>query len=664
MKLNNSIKYQTIKESVSEPISFENFCNSNLGVVPFNVVIDDKIHRFGEKKKYWYVLHESKRGTGTIYGYCGDWSSFENKEIFFCSKDTGLTLQEKEDLKITQIRIEQFKKVEQEEKRKEMLEYYEALPIPDSHPYLEKKEALVMSDLRVDKSSLVIPLYNNKGEIQSLQRIKHNGDKSFFTGLPTSGVRYIFYGESDKPTFLCEGYATGSSIFEATNSTVICAMNAGNLPKVAKDYKGAIIVADNDGENGAGEEYAKKCEGCDYILIPEVGKDANDYANEHGLDKLKELLLPAQKKRKNHFILVSDLLEEPKFSPYLIKKMFSKGQIGVMVGESGSGKTFTALDMALSLSSGLPTWKGHRCHKANVFYLCGEGQDGIKKRIRAWSLEHNKDKNELGHFSVLPEARDLTNINDVAFINQEIEDLKNLWGGGIDLIIIDTYNQYNSGDENAADAAHAFLANVRELAKEDNPCIMMIHHTGVGADAQKRVRGSSVITGAADFIFLVEKDKDNEQFLSLSTLKQKDIEIGEPMGFMKKQIHLGWYDPDGEEDTSLVLVSREGEAAKIIISPTFEIYSLFKDYWVKEQCHTYVEDNDYWLVPRGDLEDFVMLYERVKNNKEITRETAYRSLQKDRKIGKLLGDLLQKGDTNYWYVRLPKLYKNNMCSGR
>ena len=660
MKLNNSIKYQTIKESVSEPISFENFCNSNLGVVPFNVVIDDKIHRFGEKKKYWYVLHESKRGTGTIYGYCGDWSSFENKEIFFCSKDTGLTLQEKEDLKITQIRIEQFKKVEQEEKRKEMLEYYNALPIPDSHPYLDKKEALVMSNLRIDKDSLIIPLYNSQGEIQSLQRIKHNGDKSFFTGLPTSGVRYIFYGESDKPTFLCEGYATGSSIFEATNSTVICAMNAGNLPKVAKDYKGAIIVADNDGENGAGEEYAKKCEGCDYILIPEVGKDANDYANEYGLDKLKELLLPVTKKEE-YSVLVSDLLKAPTHSPYLIKKMFSKGQIGAVIGASGTGKTFTVLDMALTLSSGLPEWNGHKCHKANVYYLCGEGFSGMPYRLQAWSLEHQLS--DLGNFSISKHAKDLTNPKDLAFIKQNIEEKKALWGS-IDLIVVDTYNQFNSGDENAADAAHAFLANVRELAKEDDPCIILIHHTGVSVDAQKRARGSSVITGAMDFIFLVEQDTDNAQFFSLSTLKQKDLEIEEPMGFMKKQIPLGWYDPDGEEYTSVAVVSREQKEAKIIISPTFEIYSLFKDYWVREQCHTYVEDNDYWLVPRSDLEDFVMLYERVKNNKEITRETAYRSLQKDRKIGKLLGDLLQKGDTNYWYVRLPKLYKNNMCSGR
>lgn len=663
MKLNNSIKYQPLKETTSEPISFESFCDSNLGAVPFNVYIDDKIHRFGEKKKYWYVLHESKRGTGTIYGYCGDWSSFENKEIFFCSKNTGLTLQEKEDLKITQIRIEQFRKAEQEEKKREMLEYYNALPIPDSHPYLEKKNALVMSDLRIDGDSLIIPLYNNKGEIQSLQKIKHNGDKSFFTGISTSGVRYIFYGDKKNPTFLCEGYATGSSIFEATNSTVICAMNAGNLPKVSKDYKGAIVVADNDGEKGAGEEYAKKCEGCDYILIPEEGKDANDYVNEFGLEKLKELLLPTTKEEEEEYsILVSDLLEAPKFSPYLIKKMFSKGQIGAVIGASGSGKTFTVLDMALTLSSGLPTWNGHKCHKANVYYLCGEGFDGIKNRVRAWSIEHQLSKEELGNFSVSKYPKDITNPNDLAFLIKNIEKKKSRWGS-IDLIVIDTYNQFNSGDENAADAAHAFLANVRELAKEDDPCIILIHHTGVSADAQKRARGSSVITGAVDFMFLIEKDADNAQFLSLSTLKQKDQKIEEPMGFMLKEIPLGWYDEDGEEYTSVVIASREWEEAKIIISPTFEIYSLFKNYWVKELCHTYVEDNGYWLVPRSDLEDFVMLYERVKNNNEITRETAYRSLQKDRKIGKLFGDLLEKGDTNYWHVKLPKLYKNNMYSG-
>ncbi len=640
-----TIKYnELVPEEVH--ISFSTKCMETLGVMPNNTVIDGKIHRFGRDGRCWYVLHESKRGTGTIYGHYGDWSQSGLEEVSFCSKgDNGLTSEERKDAEEQRRLFEAEKKRLQEEITKEMVKYYNSLPQAISHPYLERKGVKAGKDLRVDGDTLIIPLYGNTGEIQTLQKISPRGEKKLYYGLSSSYVRYIFPGNTH--VFLCEGYATGASIHEATGATVICAMFAGNIPKIAKDYKGAIVVADND-KSGTGE---KVCEGLDYILIPELGMDANDYAQAYGMTALNALLLP--EKEDDYFVSISDMLKEPTFPPYLIKGMFSMGQIGMMVGASGTGKSFTLLDMMMSLTSGLGSWHGKKCKKANAVYLCGEGFEGVKVRMKAWQIEHGlASPEELGNLHTSRYAKDLTNLNDLADIIERIKRYRDAWGS-VDLVVIDTYNQFNSGDENAADSAHAFLANIGKIQREFGCCLILSHHTGLGQDAQRRARGSSVILGAMDFAFLVEKDPDNDQFFSLTTIKQKDIEKAPPMGFEMKQVSIDWLNEDGDNYTSTVLVSRDMKKADLRLAPCFEIYSLFKDYWVQKEEHYYSEEGDYWVVPRGDMEEFVMLWKKVKEGKEITRESAYRSLKGDREITKAMGAKMQKGDKGYYLIKKP-----------
>ena len=99
--------------------------------------------------------------------------------------------------------------------------------------------------------------------------------------------------------YLCEGFATGASIFEATGGTVVCAMSANNLPPVANLLTGqVVVVADND-ESGTGDRYgriAAEAIGARLVMPPTRG-DANDYAQHNDLaainPPLDEWLIPA-----------------------------------------------------------------------------------------------------------------------------------------------------------------------------------------------------------------------------------------------------------------------------------------------------------------------------------------------------------------------------------
>ncbi len=666
MRLKKTIDTKELEKKAAEAstssapptISFYEHVLNTLGINPPHAIEDGEIHRFGPKGCCWYALHRSSRGT--LYGHYGDWRDPNKEDIEYCSRGKIEELPEDERREINEkTKEEQRKKKEFAERETERLrKEYPLLPSATAdHPYLQEKHVKPTPAIRLDsEGSLVIPLYNNKGDLVSVQRIfpekDENGrQKSYEQGIPVTALRFVIPGDFIN-IFLCEGVATGLSIHEATGATVVCAMSAGQLPNVAPDYPDAIIVADND-KSGAGEEWAKRA-GLDYVLPPEVGMDANDYAVSYGAEALHTLLSPYMKTAP-YSVPLSSLLTQPHFPPYLIKGFFSKGQLGACVGASGSGKTFVLLDMMLTLCCGLPFWQEAIYKtpgkKLNIYYLCGEGFEGVPKRVMAWLIMHPGA--ELGNINITRSPKNLDQKADLDFVMADMEKCRAEWGS-IDLIVIDTYNQFNSGDENAADSVHAFLGNIARMrAALEYPCTILSHHTGVGENAQKRGRGSSAFRAALDFEFLIEKDEEHEGLLSLQQTKQKDLECLPPIGFKLHKTLIGWVDEDGEEITSAVITrEKEGAEDTAQLAPAFHFLSLFKDEWQTKQGHFYAKEGSSYIVPKKDMKDFCRLYYKAYLGKEISDEAVKKALKKDREIGRLLGEKLEEYDRNLYRLKI------------
>lgn len=120
----------------------------------------------------------------------------------------------------------------------------------ENHPYLNKKDVLAHG-LRVNEDGhLVVPMVNN-GRITSLQFIDQDGNKKMMYGGKKSGSYYRI-GEPTDCILICEGWATGATLHEATQLCVYVAFDSGNLPNVAKEVRKQyqlhkiIICADND----------------------------------------------------------------------------------------------------------------------------------------------------------------------------------------------------------------------------------------------------------------------------------------------------------------------------------------------------------------------------------------------------------------------------------
>lgn len=124
-----------------------------------------------------------------------------------------------------------------------------------SHPYIDRK-GIAPLVTRIDSdSNLLIPMYLD-GKIVNVQSIDAEGNKLFLPGAKKSGTYCPLTAKTDDKSviLICEGFATGASLREATGYPVMVAFDAGNLPKVAKIAREKrpdariIICADNDTE--------------------------------------------------------------------------------------------------------------------------------------------------------------------------------------------------------------------------------------------------------------------------------------------------------------------------------------------------------------------------------------------------------------------------------
>ena len=181
-------------------------------------------------------------------------------------------------------------------------EWEAAKPVNESHPYLRRK-GISPHMARVDtKGLLLIPVYGENNEIQSLQRIAPDGQKRFFTGCKMRGGHvWIDEPKDGAALLLAEGFGTSDTLQRATGYAVCVCFSAGNLKEVAehvrKRYPLAqlLICADDDTKTPGNPGRTKATEAAEAVagkvvlpvFLNQDGGDFNDLEQAEGLDAVK-----------------------------------------------------------------------------------------------------------------------------------------------------------------------------------------------------------------------------------------------------------------------------------------------------------------------------------------------------------------------------------------
>jgi hypothetical protein len=247
--------------------------------------------------------------------------------------------------------------------------------------------------------------------------------------------------------------------------------------------------------------------------------------------------------RRFTFSPVAALLTDQQPVAWLVKGFLEQDTLATLFGPPETLKTFIALSLGLAIATGRDWYGNEVKHAGPVLYLCGEGQRGIARRVKAW-LIRNQEQTPPFYVSSGPAALlDAMSLAAVETAAAEIPD------GPPVLIIVDTLNRnFGNGDENSTSDMTRFVAALDRLKARFGCAVLLVHHTGLAAT--DRGRGNSSLHGAVDFQYTVKRESDT---VILSCSKAKDHERPADLAFTPRVVELGDLDDDGLPLTSLIL---------------------------------------------------------------------------------------------------------------
>ncbi|MFI2202653.1 AAA family ATPase [Streptomyces sp. NPDC020192] len=353
------------------------------------------------------------------------------------------------------------------------------------------------------------------------------------------------------------------------------------------------IVADRD-PNGEGMKHARKVAnslgraGIPWrIYLPAAGKDLSDHlATGATLRDLVEVrddadaapedpqdpgsgddLSPQGTSSEEYFeasverllgeLLDTDGLDKIKPLEPLVGDLLALNTLARIIGPSGTFKSFVLLDMAGHIGTGMK-WHGHYVRQGTVVYLVAEGEQGVRKRVRAWEQHRG------------------LRMDNVRFLPRPVQAASPEWDVLIEamrrvrpaLIVIDTQARVTLGvEENSNTEMGRVVDRMDQLRISTGACVTLVHHTGhVGEHG----RGASAVKGALQSELHVSKKGDRipNTVLTIKSAKQKDEDQDGDLQFGLKKISLdGEFKPDGRPVTSLVLESLDRPQAGPLPAP-------------------------------------------------------------------------------------------------
>lgn len=225
---------------------------------PTNLIADGEIHRFSTNQKAndlagWYVLHPNDIPAGSF----GDWrTGFVSS---WCAKSSDqMTFDDWRKHRLIMDSIFQKRNLARTQEQQEAAQravniWREAKPASPRHTYLLKKKIAPFIARKCGRS-LIVPITDFEGEIQSLQFIDRDGSKRLLWNGAKKGLFIPVNGLIHPQRLLiCEGFATGATLASAyPDKCVIAAIDAGNLESVTVGARrrwpdsDILICADDD----------------------------------------------------------------------------------------------------------------------------------------------------------------------------------------------------------------------------------------------------------------------------------------------------------------------------------------------------------------------------------------------------------------------------------
>ncbi|NCB20164.1 MAG: hypothetical protein EOM61_11160, partial [Bacteroidia bacterium] len=391
-----------------------------------------------------------------------------------------------------------------------------AKPATDDFGYLKRKGVPSLG-LRTDTDGtmgevLLVPALDANGKVVGIERISHGGEKQH---LGTKKEAYFLIGEP-KPgeqVHVCEGYATGASIYQLTSQPVAISFSHFNLGNV-----GNILERKGFKPTVCPDSGANPVPGFRNILTPDGTHDKqdwNDIHQEQGLDRARELFREQEAKStvikaeaNNSFKIqkmnARELYSTPMTAPsWAIDQMIPQG-LSVIASPPKTGKSYFVLQSALAVARG-EKFLGYRTTKGKVLLISLEDTfNRLQKRIVQVCPDTSKIPDNLDMTVEFPRL----DSEGLACLEKEIKENEYC------LVILDTWgktkpNGQAKRSENVYETDVRLVSEVKKLADKYGISILLVHHLKKGGGASKdwleSLSGSMGLSATVDGLLALER---------------------------------------------------------------------------------------------------------------------------------------------------------------
>jgi len=196
----------------------------------------------------------------------------------------------------------------------------------------------------------------------------------------------------------------------------------------------------------------------------------------------------------------------------LIQGILHQGSKMVIGGGSKSFKTWNLLDLALSVSAGVPWW-GFATTQGRVLFINFELQDAFfKSRVKSLLAEKECtiDETQFMYWGLRGHSAAFENLKAETLAATNLHDLS--------LIVVDPiYKGLGDRDENKAGDIASLLNEIESLAVATGAAVVFGHHFSKGNQAAKdaidRVSGSGVFARDPDTILTMTRHEEEDAYV-------------------------------------------------------------------------------------------------------------------------------------------------------
>jgi RecA-family ATPase len=410
----------------------------------------------------------------------------------------------------------------------------------NAHPYIVDKQAagVPLDSLRVLPAddalriagesmagALVVPVSRIDCTLSSLQfivlpdvaellRAQGKPGKLNLPGASLEGMHIVGELLPGQVVYICEGIGTAWACWQATGSAAVVCFGWGRVAGVATELREAdkaarLVLVPDAGKESDAEKIACTVRAA-VARMPEGSKgnfDANDLAQQEGMEALRALLQSAQEPSlslpKLKPVSVFDVLTNPAPPPQFVWNGYlPRGVVSLLGAHGGTGKSTIALMLSVCAALGRPLFGVGTVRCKTLFVSLEDSAHIIRHRLAFICQKWEIDPAQLhGNLHIVdgtenPElySADSRGAGETTPTYFELRKLVQVEEVG--LVVLDNASDAYGGDEIQRRQVRAFIRALVEVASLTNCSVMLLAHVDKNTSRARKAEGGEGYSGS------------------------------------------------------------------------------------------------------------------------------------------------------------------------